>query len=159
MGEPLFGWSSQVNYHHNGRQASSMISLWWSTWTCTPQSWWRSSLDAILHGLYDIFLLMHAHGNIPNPTKNPHIDHGLIQKAQWTMLTIPWDHLILLGTSCFLCVLINLNNYLYLVLINLVSFQLPSLRWCLEGKHECSHNLLVQDMLEICTTLTWTIFG
>ena len=25
-----------------------LISLWWSTWTCTRQSWWRSPLDVIL---------------------------------------------------------------------------------------------------------------
>ena len=47
-----------------------------------------------------------------------------------------------------LCVLINLNHSLYLVLINLESFELSSLRSCLEGKHECSHNLALQDMLQ-----------
>ena len=67
-GEPLFGISSQVHCYHNVRQASSMISSWCSTWTCTPQSWWRSPLDVILHGWYNIFLLTQAHGNIPNPT-------------------------------------------------------------------------------------------
>ena len=45
----------------------SMIYSCWSTWTCTPQSWWRSPLDVILHGLYEIFLLTQAHGNTPNP--------------------------------------------------------------------------------------------
>ena len=34
----------------------------------------------ILHGLCDILLLMHAHGNQPNPTKNSHIEHGLVHK-------------------------------------------------------------------------------
>ena len=60
------------------------------------------------HGLYDIFLLTQAHGYVPNPTYNSHIDHGLVHKVQWTMLTIPWDHLIPLGTSSTLCELINL---------------------------------------------------
>jgi len=67
MGEPLFSISSQVHCHHNGRQASSMLSSCWSTWTCTSQSWWRSQLDVILHGLYEIFPLMQDHGNTPNP--------------------------------------------------------------------------------------------
>ena len=67
MGEPLFSISSQVHCHHNGRQASSTIYSCWFSWTCTPQSWWRSPLDVILHGLYEIFLLMQAHGNTPNP--------------------------------------------------------------------------------------------
>ena len=38
-----------------------------STWTCTLQTWWRSPLDVILHGLHVIFLLTQDHGNIPNP--------------------------------------------------------------------------------------------
>ena len=83
-----------------------------STWTCTLQTWWRSLLDVILHGLYEIFLLTQDHGNIPNPTKNSHVDHGLVHKAWWTMLTIPWDHLIPLGTSSTLCGLINLIHSL-----------------------------------------------
>ena len=45
----------------------SMIYSCWSTWTCTPQSWWQSPLDVILHELYEIFLLTQAHGSIPNP--------------------------------------------------------------------------------------------
>ena len=39
------------------------------------------------------------------------------------MLTIP-DHLISLGVSSTLCVMINLNHSLYLVSINLDSFQI-----------------------------------
>jgi hypothetical protein len=85
-----------------------VIASWCSTWTCTTQPWWRSPLDVILHGLYEIFLLTQSHGDIPNPTKNSHKDHGLVHKAQWTMLTIPWDHLIPLGTSSMLCVISSL---------------------------------------------------
>ena len=36
---------------------------------------------------------------------------------------------------------------------------LSSIWWCLEDKHECSHNLHPQDMLPICSTLTWPFFG
>ena len=109
------------------------------------------------HGLYDIFLLTQAHEHVPNPTQNSHIDHGLVHKAQWTMLTIPWDHLsLLVHLLCFL----SWSTWftLDLVLINLESFQLSSFGWCLEGKHEWSHNLLLQDMLAISSTLKWPIF-
>ena len=33
------------------------------------------------HGLYDIFLLTQAHGYVPNPTYNSHIDHGLVHEV------------------------------------------------------------------------------
>ena len=62
MVEPLFSIPSQVHCHHNGRQASRTIYSCWSSWTCTPQSWWRSPLDFILHGLFT-----KSHGNTPNP--------------------------------------------------------------------------------------------
>ena len=67
------------------------------------------------HGLYDIFPLTQAHGII---------DHGLVNKVQWTMPTIPWDHLIPLGTSSMLCVLINATSWACVV------FPLKRKGWC-----------------------------
>ena len=98
-----------------------------------------------LHGLSDIFLLTQAHEHVPNPTYNSHIDHGLVHKAQWTMLTIPWDHLIPLGVSSTLCVK-------YSLFIKMMS-------WRYTWMFTQSSLLLLQDMLAISSILTWPIFG
>ena len=88
-----------------------------------------------------------------------HIYHGLVHKAIWTIVTVPRDHIIPIGISfSFVCWSI-LNPSLYFILINLVSFLLSPQWWCLEDKYECPHNLLLQDILAICSILLWHIFG
>ena len=111
------------------------------------------------HGLYDIFLLTQAHGNTPNP----HIE---LSRRPWVSTQIrngqclPY-HGITWSLSVHLLRFVSWSTWftLDLVLINLESLQLSSFGWCLEGKHEWSHNLLIQDMLSISSTLTWPIFG
>jgi hypothetical protein len=50
-----------------------------------------------------------------------HIDHVLVHEAYLIIASIPWDHLIPLGTTSTFCVLISWIYSLHFILINLVS--------------------------------------
>ena len=135
MSEPLLGTSSHVYYHQNGQQASSMWPL-----HDAPLELAQRNLDDDHH--FDIILPGYARSSFwCKPIERYHV--------------ITWSQLVHL--LCFVCWSTWIHS-LYFDLMNLVSYLLYSLRWCLEGKHECSHNLL-QDMLAISSTLTWSSLG
>ena len=82
-----------------------MISSRCSSWTCTTQPWWRSQLDVIHHGLYEIFLLMQAHGKIPNPILIYHTHISWVSSQSYMDNCLPyheitWSHKVHLLALC-----------------------------------------------------------
>ena len=118
-----------------------------------------TTMDGNLQEL-DLFMMHHL--NLHTATK-PHKElsrrpwvstRSAIDNAYHTMGSLDPSRYIFYA----LCV-DQLDSLFDLVLINLESFQLSSFGWCLEGKHEWSQTLLLQDMLAISSTPTKPIFG